>query len=59
VQLPIIQQVVEWQSRPLDAGCPIVCLDCIVSKIRHDQRYRVAQQRDSQSNQETKTVFNG
>lgn len=27
--------VVEWQSRPLEAMCPIVYLDCIEVKIRH------------------------
>jgi transposase-like protein len=31
----VIEQVVEWQSRPLDAVYPIVYLDCIVVKIRH------------------------
>ena len=30
----VIEQVVEWQSRPLDAVYPIVYLDCIVLKIR-------------------------
>ena len=34
----VIEQVVEWQSRPLDAVYPIVYLDCIVVKIRHDKR---------------------
>ena len=32
----VIEQVVEWQSRPLDAVYPIVYLDCIVVKIRQD-----------------------
>lgn len=30
----VIEQVIEWQSRPLDAIYPIVYLDCIVVKIR-------------------------
>lgn len=30
------EQVIEWQHRPLDALYPIVYLDCIVVKIRHD-----------------------
>jgi putative transposase len=30
----VIEQVVEWQARPLDAIYPIVSLDCIVVKIR-------------------------
>ena len=34
----VIEQVVEWQSRPLDAIYPIVYLDCIVLKIRQDKR---------------------
>ncbi len=34
----VIEQVVEWQSRPLDSVYPIVYLDCIVVKIRHDGR---------------------
>jgi len=34
----VIEQVVEWQSRPLDAIYPIVYLDCIVVKIRQDKR---------------------
>ena len=29
----VIDQVVEWQSRPLDAIYPIVYLDCIVVSI--------------------------
>ena len=33
----VIEQVVEWQSRPLDAVYPIVYLDCIVVKIRQDK----------------------
>ncbi len=32
----VIERVVEWQSRPLDAIYPIVYLDCIVVKIRQD-----------------------
>ncbi len=34
----VIEQVVEWQSRPLDAICPIIYLDCIVVKIRQDKK---------------------
>jgi putative transposase len=34
----VIDKVVEWQSRPLDAVYPIVYLDCIVLKIRQDKR---------------------
>ncbi|GGP48194.1 hypothetical protein GCM10009347_14280 [Shewanella algicola] len=33
-----LEQVIEWQSRPLDAIYPIVYLDCIVIKIRQDKR---------------------
>ncbi|WP_063360019.1 IS256 family transposase [Pseudoalteromonas luteoviolacea] len=34
----VIANVVEWQSRPLDAIYPIVYLDCIVVKIRQDKQ---------------------
>jgi len=34
----VIEKVIEWQSRPLDAIYPIVYLDCIVLKIRQDNR---------------------
>ena len=34
----VIDQVLEWQSRPLDAVYPIVYLDCIVLKIRQDKQ---------------------
>ena len=34
----VIEQVVAWQSRPLDAIYPIVYLDCIVVKIRQDRQ---------------------
>ena len=34
----VMEQVVEWQSRPLDDVYPIVYLDCIVLKIRQDRR---------------------
>lgn len=34
----VMEQVVEWQSRPLDAIYPIVYLDCIVVKVRQDKR---------------------
>ena len=34
----VIEQVVEWQSRPLDAVYPLVYLDCIVVKVRQDKQ---------------------
>jgi transposase-like protein len=34
----VIDEIVEWQSRPLDAIYPIVYLDCIVIKVRQDKR---------------------
>jgi transposase-like protein len=34
----VMEKVVEWQSRPLNAVYPIVYLDCIVLKIRQDKR---------------------
>lgn len=34
----VMDQVIEWQNRPLDAVYPIVYLDCIVLKIRQDKR---------------------
>ena len=34
----VIEQVVEWPSRPLDPVYPIVYLDCIVLKIRQDKQ---------------------
>lgn len=34
----VIDQVTEWQSRPLDAVYPIVYLDCLVIKVRQDKR---------------------
>ena len=34
----VMDMVVEWQNRPLDAVYPIVYLDCIVLKIRQDKR---------------------
>ncbi len=34
----VIEQVIEWQSRPLDAIYPLVYLDCIVVKIRQDKK---------------------
>ena len=34
----VIEQVIEWQSRPLDEIYPIVYLDCIVVKVRQDKR---------------------
>lgn len=32
----VIDQVTQWQNRPLDALYPIVYLDCIVVKVRHN-----------------------
>ena len=34
----VIEQVIEWQSRPLDAVYPIIYLDCIVVKVRQDKK---------------------
>ena len=34
----VIDEVIEWQSRPLDTVYPIVYLDCIVLKIRENKR---------------------
>lgn len=34
----VLEQVIEWQSRPLDAVYPIVYFDCIVIKIRQDKK---------------------
>jgi putative transposase len=34
----VIEKVIEWQSRPLDAIFPILYLDCIVIKVRQDKR---------------------
>mgnify|MGYP000573419195 FL=1 len=34
----VIEEVIEWQSRELDAVYTIVYLDCIVLKIRQDKR---------------------
>ena len=34
----VLNTVIEWQSRPLEAVYPIVYLDCIVLKIRHNKR---------------------
>ncbi len=34
----VMDKVIEWQNRPLDAVYPIVYLDCIVLKIRQDKR---------------------
>ena len=34
----VIEQVVEWQARPLDAVYPIVYLDCLVIKVRQDKQ---------------------
>ncbi len=34
----VLERIIEWQSRPLDAIYPIVYLDCIVMKIRQDKQ---------------------
>ena len=34
----VIEQVIEWQSRPLEPIYPIVYLDCIVVKIRQNKQ---------------------
>ena len=34
----IIDEILLWQNRPLDAVCPIVYLDCIMVKIQQDKR---------------------
>lgn len=34
----VLEQIIRWQSRPLDAIYPIVYLDCIVIKIRDNMR---------------------
>ena len=34
----VMDQVIEWQNRPLDAVYPIIYLDCIVLKVREDKR---------------------
>jgi len=34
----VMESVIEWQNRPLDAVYPIIYLDCIVLKIRHEKR---------------------
>lgn len=34
----VLEEVQEWQSRPLDEIYPVVYLDCIVVKIRQDKR---------------------
>ena len=34
----VLEQVEEWQNRPLEPLYPVVYLDCVVVKIRHNQR---------------------
>ena len=34
----VLEEVIAWQSRPLDAIYPIVYLDCIVVKVHQDKR---------------------
>ncbi len=33
----VLEQVIEWQSRPLDEIYPVVYLDCLVVKVRQDK----------------------
>ncbi len=34
----VMEQVVEWQSRPLGAVYPIIYLDCLVVKVQQDKK---------------------
>jgi len=34
----VIDEVIEWQNRPLDSVYPVVYLDCIVVKVNQDKR---------------------
>ncbi len=34
----VLEKVHEWQARPLDAVYPVIYLDCLMVKIRHDKR---------------------
>lgn len=34
----VIEEVIEWQSRPLESVYPILYLDCLVVKVRQDKR---------------------
>ena len=34
----VVDEVIEWQARPLDPVYPIVYLDCIVVKIRENNK---------------------
>ena len=34
----VLDHVIEWQTRPLEAVYPIIYMDCIVVKIRQDKR---------------------
>lgn len=34
----VIEEVVQWQNRPLEPVYPIVYLDCIVVKVRHNKQ---------------------
>ncbi len=34
----VLEQVEEWQNRPLEPLYPVVYLDCVVVKIRHNRR---------------------
>lgn len=34
----VINEVIQWQNRPLDPIYPIVYMDCIVVKVKDNQR---------------------
>ena len=34
----VMDEVIQWQSRPLEAVCPIIYLDGIVVKVRQDKQ---------------------
>lgn len=34
----VMEEVIEWQNRPLDSVYPIVFFDCLVVKVRQDKR---------------------
>ena len=36
----VMEEVRQWQTRPLDALYPIVYVDCLVVKVRENQRVR-------------------
>lgn len=34
----VLDEVIEWQNRPLDSVYPVIYLDCIVVKVKQDKR---------------------